>query len=375
MAPKRPAGYQKQEQKGMDVKSPEIYADGRVCFRLWAPGAKQVILCGSWIAGSLGVWLEEKGHVAMEKGGDGVWNVTVGAMAAGIHTYRFSLDGAQIIDPVNPAIMANETNSSSLLEVPGDEALADDIGHVPHGAVHIERYWSSTLAVLRTVYVYTPPGYQGVADKFPVLYLLHGTAGFESNWTAVGRANFILDNLIAVDRARPMVVVMPYGRAYPNIKPSDGSIGYWPNIQLFEKDLISDIMPLIEAGYRVRTDRENTAIAGLSGGGGQALAIGLGNLDRFAWIGGLSSAMWANEFDRNFAAAREDPERVNRMLRLLWFACGDEDHVFEDNQAFAAWLTELGVKHIFRETDGWHTWLNWRLYLAELAPLLFREQY
>ena len=145
---------------------------------------------------------------------------------------------------------------------------------------------------------------------YPVLYLFHGTSQFEWDWTKEGRANFILDNLIAEGKAKPMIVVMPYGRAYPKVKPSEGSLGSWKNIELFQDDLLSEILPLVEKRYKVRKDRESRAIAGLSGGGGQALSIGLSNLDRFAWIAGFSAAIWASEFDKNFAAVREDPDDI-----------------------------------------------------------------
>ena len=359
-----------QEQSEPQVCSPEVHPDGRVTLRLWAPNVKQVKLHGCWMGGR-GIWLDPELHVKMGKDEDDIWSVTVGPLEPDIYNYRITLDGLGISDPSNPLVSGTERGQISSLEVPGRGELFYDPRHVPHGTVHIEWYESSTLGAERSMYVYTPPGYGSSSETYPVLYLFHGTTQFECDWTKGGRANFILDNLIAEGKAKPMLIVMPYGRAYPKVKPSEGTLGDWRNIQLFQEELFGEIIPLVEKCYRVRTDRESRAIAGLSGGGGEALAIGLSNLDRFAWVAGFSAAIWPRDFDRNFAAVKEDPERTNRMLKLLWVGCGEGDHLFEENEAFREWLTQLKVMNVYRKTTGTHTWMNWRRYLAEVAPMLF----
>ena len=196
-----------------------------------------------------------------------------------------------------------------------DGSMFYEICNVPHGVVHSHLYRADSLSQTRRVHVYTPPGYETSGDQqFPVLYLLHGTGGSEANWTNEGRANFILDNLIACDAAVPMLVVMPYGRAYPQISRESGSIGFRENIELFEQDLLKDVIPEIESNYRVLLDRDNRAIAGLSGGGGQSLAIGLGNLDTFGWIAGFSSAIRESDFECVYGRGLTDAPSPD----LLW---------------------------------------------------------
>lgn len=350
-------------ERGAGVQSPEVLRDGRVTFRLKAPKAESVKLTGDL--------LKAREELGMQRGEEGMWSLTVGPLQPDDYTYRFIVDGVRMLDPSNPRIKLNERATSSMVSV-GIEGLLHEARRVPHGTVSVRWYWSNTLGTNRAVRIYTPPGYDAASGRYPVLCLFHGTSDFESAWTRVGRANFILDNLIAEGKARPMIIVMPYGRAYPKVKLGDGSLGYWRNIQLFQEDLFNDLIPMVEKNYRVLANRENRAIAGLSGGGGEALTIGLGNMDRFAWVAGFSAAIREKEFDRNFAAAKNDPEQTNKALKLLWIGCGEDDHLFQANLAFVAWLKKHGVEHVYKQTTGGHTWINWRRYLAEIAPMLFR---
>jgi enterochelin esterase family protein len=198
-----------------------------------------------------------------------------------------------------------------------------------------------------------------------VLYLFHGSGGVESQWTTVGRANVIMDNLIADAQSRPMVVVMPYGHV-----PQMGADGSGRTASAgFDKDLLGDIIPLVEKNYRVLTDRENRAIAGLSMGGGQSLSIGLAHLDLFSYVASFSGAV------RNLTDIEKmDAAGLNEKLKVLWIGCGKTDFLFEANEKLAALLKTNQVRHVYRVSEGGHTWPNWRLYLSEFVPLLFREQ-
>jgi len=215
--------------------------------------------------------------------------------------------------------------------------------------------------------VYTPPNYQRGTSRLPVLYLLHGADGDDSAWTMFGRANHILDNLLAEKRMAPMVVVMPFGYAYP---PAAGAASDRQRAD-FEKDLLEDLLPFVQANYRVHTDRSNRAIVGLSMGGGQALNIGLRHLDVFSRIASFSGAVPREATADSFDDVLGDARKLNSSLKLFWVGCGTEDGLFAPNKAFSERLKKLGVTHTFRETGGAHTWSVWRKYLQEVAPLLF----
>ena len=208
---------------------------------------------------------------------------------------------------------------------------------------------------------------------YPVLYLLHGTSDTEESWASAGRANLILDALINAGKARPMIVVMPYGRAYPATSRESGSLGYVENMERFQRDLLKLIVPYVEAHFRTHQSREGRAIAGLSGGGGETLYIGLNYVDKFAWICGFSSAIRENEFEQNYGAPLADAHSVNEKLNLLWLGCGSEDHLYQVNLKLLDWLKTKGINHVAHLTTGGHDYHNWRSYLAEIAQQLFVE--
>ncbi|MDP6823537.1 MAG: alpha/beta hydrolase-fold protein [Dehalococcoidia bacterium] len=347
------------------VVSLVVHPDRTVTFRFVAPDAGEVQLHGL-SSSARGTFIDPPKR--MSQTDDGVWEITVGPVTPNIYRYNFLVDGAAVNDPNNSEVSQNERTLGNFVEVPGDSPVIYEIVDVPHGNVTMRWYMSSTLGVTRRVFVYTPPGYQDSDDRYPVLYLLHGTGGSEANWTVEGRANFILDNLIADGAALPMVVVMPYGRAYPQISRESGSIGFRENIELFEGDLLNSVIPEIEGNYRVLNDRDNRAIAGLSGGGGQSLAIGLGNLEVFGWIAGFSAAIRESEFDRVYGARLSGAPAPN----LLWVGCGDLDHLYDVNRALLKWLEGKGVDHIAHLTGGGHDFQNWRPYLHDVAQRLFR---
>ena len=347
--------YGQARQRQRTLVSPEVHADGRVTFLLRAPGVQKVTLAASF--------LDQARPLARDE--EGLWSITVGPLDPDIYDYHFVVDGLSIPDPLNPDVKVWRRQSRSMVLVPGAEPRCFEEQDVPHGTVHVHRYASKSLGVTRGLYVYTPPGYETRPEtRYPVLYLLHGSGDTELTWTVVGRANVILDNTIAQKQARPMIVVMPYGHT-PNA-PRDRSDPR--RHEAFEKDLLGDVMPLVQQAYRVRTGPEHTAIAGLSMGGGQSLRVGLGHPARFAWVAAFSASVPSEEELDRLPAGSQGSD-VTR--KLLWVGCGKQDFLFERNQRFLARLKHDEIKHVARITEGAHEWRVWRRYLNELLPLLF----
>jgi len=342
------------------IVSPEILPDGRVTFRLNAPKAGDVILTGEFL----------EGNRRLEKGADGIWSVTVGPVEPEIYHYNFTIDGVRTIDPANPQLKTGSTASTitSVLEVKGASPAFYDAQPVPHGDIRTHWYHSKSLGSVRRLTVYTPPGYdENRSSRYPALYLFHGANADENAWYRLGRANLILDNLIAAGQITRFVVVMPFGYGVP---PGQAQA---ENTAKFGTDLIQDVIPFIQSRYRVFTDRGQRAIVGLSMGGGQALNLGLNNLDLFSYVGGFSAAIGnAANHARTFAKLTSNVEEANGKLKLLWVGCGTEDSLFGASKGFSDFLTTNRIKHTFRETSGAHTWMVWRRYLREVAPLLFR---
>jgi len=345
--------------------SPEIMADGRVTFRVRAPGAGEVMLNGEFMSE----------NVPMTKGEDGVWSVTIGPIEPEIYGYSFIVDGLQTVDQSNPGLKYRSVGGhASLLDVRGDEPRFFDAKDVPHGNVAVHWYTSRSLdGAQRRLFVYTPPGYEAMDEDLPVLYLLHGAGGDDAQWTWLGQANLIMDNLMAAGRIEPMIVVMPNNYAFDPVAIRFGE----EQRAGFERDLLDDIIPLVESTYRAKPDRDSRAIAGLSMGGGQSLMLGLGHLDRFSYIAAFSTAMLgistaSLDETAEFAPVASDPQSANRRIHLLWLGCGTEDTLYGSNETFSRMLAESGLEHTFRSTGGIHNWVVWRRYLNEVAPLLFR---
>ncbi len=304
------------------------------------------------------------GRAAMEKGENDVWELAFESIPPGVWEYSFRVDGVSMIDPGNSAIKPMRSPRSSILHLTSDPPAVHDFQEVPHGTVHLHTYLSKSLGRLRELAVYTPALYaEDLDQRFPTLYLQHGSGDNHATWTVHGKAHWILDNLVAEQRAQPTVVVMMDGHASPR------GAGRGANTEYFEKDLLQDVMPFVEANYRVRPDADHRAIVGLSMGGGQSLTVGLNHTDKFAWVGGFSSSV---PRDDAVAMALDVPEKTNEHLRLLWIGCGKDDFLLERNQAFVGQLKEKGIEHEWHLTDGNHSWPVWRLYLAEFAPRLFQ---
>jgi enterochelin esterase family protein len=361
-------------QRGPRVVSPEVNADRTITLRVLAPKADSVRLTGEILNGGR--------SPAFMRDSAGVWSATVGPLPPDVYTYAFNIDGVNIPDPQNPYVKTvAATGVATQVEVPADAPQYYDARPVPHGMVSILQYESAALSVPRTAWVYTPPGYNDSRDRYPALYLLHGAGDTENGWVLTGRANQILDNLIADGRARPMIVVMPLGHPRQSVglaplttRPSDPMGGLGPDMRGMEfgADLTRDLMPRVEKAFRVSNRADERAIVGLSMGGAQALRIGLTSLDTFHWIVGLSSALVGDSVAAPFANVLSDSAKVNRTLKLLYLTIGRDDGLITGNRAFDAALTKAGVRHTYREGEGAHTWRVWRRNLYDVAPLLFQ---
>jgi enterochelin esterase-like enzyme len=343
--------------------TPEVHADSSVTFRFRAPNAQEVKLDR-----------DSAEAVTMQKDGQGVWSVTTPPLAPDYYEYSFIVDGQRTLDPDNSVLVPNLLTPGNAVHVPGPEALWDERS-VPHGEIHHHFYKSTIAGDNRDYYVYTPAGYDPRAKKtYPVLYLLHGFSDDASAWTAVGHANIILDNLIAAGKAKPMIVVMPLGYGTMEIVRRGWTAWRDPNLRdenfsRFRENLLSEVMPRIESEYRTAKNRNARAIAGLSMGGSESLLTGLNSLDKFAWIGAFSSGGIPGDFEKDFPGL---DAKANQQIRLLWIACGTEDHLIEINRKLRGWLKAKGVQHTDIETPGQHSWMVWRRNLVEFTQLLFR---
>lgn len=355
--------------------SVEIAADGSITLRLHAPNAERVALSSSDMPGA-----GFQGF-AMTKGEDGVWECTVGPVPGGSYRYVFNVDGLSVIDPRNPVTSESNMSSSSLLHVPGLEFA--ELKAVPHGNISNVYYHSETLSRSRRMHVYTPPGYERGEGRYPVLYLLHGATDGDNSWSTVGRAGVILDNLIAAGKAKPMIVVMPHGHTGPFVFGGRLNADFERQMQEFQKDFTDDIRPHVEANYRTINERGSRAIAGLSMGGAQTLNIAFENLQDYGYVGVFSSGIFgiaggfggdapSTDWEDSHLATLDDAS-LKEGLRVFWIACGREDFLVRTSEA----TVEMFEKHQFkveeRQTEGGHTWIKWRDYLHEFAPLLFKE--
>jgi enterochelin esterase family protein len=341
------------------VRSPEVHPDRRVTFRLYAPKATEVTVSGEFEVGA-------PAH-KLTRDAQGIWSVTVGPFAPEIYEYDFIVDGVQMLDPRNPVVKYNRGPAaiSSLLDIAGNSPRPFDVRPVAHGKIDIRYYDSKTTRQTRRVHVYTPPNYERTTSRLPVLYLLHGGDGDDSVWTAFGRAHVVLDNLIADKTIPPMIVVMPNGYAYG----WDSGVAADKQQADFQKDLVDDLIPFVQANYRASSNRKDRALAGLSRGGGQTLSIGLRHLNLFSRLGVFSAG--SNNPQEAFKDVAARAKQVNEQLDLLWIGCGTDDFALPGAKRLDEFLTANGIEHTFRTTSGEHTWIVWRQYLKELAPLLW----
>ncbi|MFZ1291007.1 MAG: alpha/beta hydrolase-fold protein [Melioribacteraceae bacterium] len=344
------------------IVSPQVNNDFTVTFKFLAHSAKEVKLDIQF----------EKQPLLMEKDSLEIWSITVGPAKPDMYPYHFIVDGISVADPNNSAIFPNEGFQNSVVEINDKSPLVHSIQNVPHGTVSYLYYFSEELGI-RPVVIYTPPEYEKNTDKkYPVLFLLHGTTDTEETWTKVGRANIILDNLIDQQKAEPMIIVMPYGRAYPVISKSSGSLRNWENLQEFKKDFFNNLIPFVQKNYRIKEGKDNYAIAGFSGGGGETLFLGLNNQNLFSWVCGFAPGMLKEEFDRNNAGAFADPNLSNQQLKLFWIGVGKEDFLYPVVMDYLNVLDEKKINHEKYISEGGHTWMNCKLYLSIILQKLFK---
>lgn len=343
--PKRPA----------PVVSPILGENGSVTFQISAPDAEQVSVSGQMIDGKL----------ELEKGEKGIWSGTLESVEPGIYEYSITVDGIKMVDPGNPELKPMRSPRTSVLHIPGDHSY--DFKDVPHGTVHYHAYQSKSIGRFRELQVYTPPGYETGKETYPLLVLQHGHGDSFATWVAHGKANWILDNLIAEGKAVPMIVAMLDGHPIPG---SYGDGRSTENTEELRKDLMQTVLPMLEKTYRLKEGRDNRAIAGLSMGGLHSLTIGLSELDTFSWIGAFSAAAPDPKVLKDVFEQAGTNDRIN----LLWIACGKEDFLLEENEDFTKLLDKNEIDYEWRLTEGGHSWPVWRDYLTEFAPLLFQAK-
>jgi enterochelin esterase family protein len=334
------------------ISSPDVHKDKSITFRYFSRTAQRVYVSGEFL----------KTPVAMKRDTSGIWSVTVPPVQPDIYPYSFWVDSVQTADPNNTYIFANERFKRSIVDIPGDQPLIHSLQNVPHGKITYCYYKSTTLGTTRPLLVYTPPGFEHNGNKkYPVLYLIHGGSDTEETWTKVGRANLIADNLIAQGKAKPMIIVMPYGNVRPKPMPD------------FTLDVVNDIVPYVEANYPVLKDSKNRAVAGFSVGGGQTLNIGLTNPDKFGYVCSYAPFTATDEFKKNFSNWNPDASAMNKQLKLFTISVGTEDFLYESVKRNIAMFEEKKLKLETLIVPGGHTWMNCKLFLANSLQQLFKE--
>jgi enterochelin esterase-like enzyme len=389
-----PAAYAQQPAAGRGgisprPVSPEIHPDRTVTFRLAAPKANKVTLNGSW---------EGARDIRMTKDDGGIWSVTVGPLGAQLWGYWYLVDGVKALDPGNGETQRDGSRIDNLLMISGPESDRWDFKDVPHGTIHIVWYPSPTLKQeRRRMYVYTPPGYEADQTRYPVLYLLHGGGGDEDAWVTMGRANVILDNLIAAGKAKPMIVVMPNGNATQTVSqgyaygptPARQSVQApappplqaaaagrggaaarppQPYAGSYPESLVKDVIPFVEKTYRVIANKDNRAIAGLSMGGGHTLMATNNNPGVFGYIGVFSSGPRTVDeaYEQQLEAVKEGG------VKFYWTGAGTTDMAREGTMNLHSLLEKYGFKTSYKEIPGSHYWFLWRDFLADFGSILFR---
>jgi len=391
----------------MNAQYPRVYPDGRVTFRLVAPNATKVQLAGAVTAAP----------ADMSRGADGAWTVTIPPPPVGFHYYWFTVDGMQLNDPSSDTYFGYGRPTSGI-ELPkeGEDFYAPK--DVPHGQVRMQWYFSKTTGAWRRAMVYTPPDYDlAQRTRYPVLYLQHGAGEDETGWTKQGHANFVLDNLLAQKKAKPMIVVMEKGYAYrpgeqppaPGTAPAAGARaaqagpgaapagargaqagpGAAPTgargaggmgatgvlaASTFERVVVDDLIPMVDRTFRTLADRDHRAMAGLSMGSMQTMQITLRNLETFSWIGFFSGATVTGDLDTGYGGVFKNAADFNKRVHLLWMGAGTtEERLMTSLKQSDELLTKRGIKHVIFASDGTaHEWHSWRRHLNDFAPRLFQ---
>ena len=360
------------------IVSPEVKSDNTVTFRFQAPDAKEVKIAGDWMPGK--DWVP--GSETMTKDEKGVWSYTTSVLPSDLYGYSFMVDGLKTTDPNNVYLIRDVASVTNVFIVNGDKADLYKVNKVPHGTVSRRWYESPGNGMTRRMTIYTPAGYETSKVKYPVLYLLHGMGGDEEAWIALGRASQILDNLIAQGKAKPMIVVMTNGNVSQEAAPGESTLGmYKPTFQLpntmdgkFE-DTFTDVIKFIEGNYRVNAEKSGRAIAGLSMGGFHSLHISRYYPNTFDYVGLFSAAIIADAKVTSKVYDNVDGTLKTQMkngYKLYWIGIGKADFLYKNVTEYRTKLDGMGMKYTYRESEGGHTWINWRVYLSEFAPLLFK---
>jgi enterochelin esterase family protein len=360
------------------IVSPEVKEDRTVTFRFQAPEAKEVKISGDWMPAQ--GW--NPGSEVMKKDDKGVWSYTTNALESDLYSYSFLVDGTKTTDPNNVYLIRDVATVVNVFIVGGGKADLYMVNKVPHGSVTRRWYDSPGNDKTRRITIYTPAGYETSREKYPVLYLLHGMGGDEEAWIALGRTAQILDNLIAQGKAKPMIVVMTNGNVAQEAAPGESSLGmYKPSFQLpntmdgkFE-ETFGDVIQFVEGNYRVIAEKKGRAIAGLSMGGYHSLHISRFYPNTFDYVGLFSAAIIPDAKMTSKVYANFDETLKKQMqngYKLYWIGIGKTDFLFKFNEEYRAKLDGMGMKYTYVETEGGHTWTNWRVYLSQYVPLLFK---
>ena len=359
------------------IVSPEINADNSVTLRLQAPNAKEVLVTGDWMPSQDWVPGSEK----MTKGDDGVWTYTSKELPSELYSYSFIVDGLKMIDPNNVYFSRDVATVVNIFIIGGGQADLYKVADVPHGTVSRRWYDSPTLGMNRRMTVYTPHGYEAGKEDYPVLYLLHGVGGDEEAWMSLGKASQILDNLIAQQKTKPMIVVMTNGHVGNTAAPGESSKGFYKPIMMTPdvfngqmEESFKDVISFIESNYRVKKDKANRAIAGLSMGGFHSMYISANYPNTFDYVGLFSPAiMPPNNAEMEVYKSLDSKleAQMKNGFKLYWIACGKTDFLIKNVTDHNKKLDKMNFPFIYHESEGGHTWANWRIYLSEFTPLLF----
>ncbi|MFV0377667.1 MAG: alpha/beta hydrolase-fold protein [Mangrovibacterium sp.] len=371
---------------GAQTVSPQINADHSVTFRIEAAHADTVQITGDFtpkvkMKTSYGEF-ETSGKATMVKGSDGIWTYTSAPLGSDLYTYNVVVDGFKSTDPNNVYMIRDVASVFSIFIIPGGQGDLYSVRDVSHGTVARRWYNSPGNSMFRRLTIYTPPGYEASSESYPVLYLLHGMGGDEEAWINYGRTSQILDNLIAQGKAKPMIVVMTNGNVAQSAAPGESSLGFQkPGMMLphtmdgqFEATF-PEVIKFVESNYRAKPDKSGRAIAGLSMGGYHSLHISRYYPNMFDYVGLFSAAILPNPNVQSKVYENIDQTLKNQMdndYKLYWIAMGKTDFLYQSGVDYRAKLDNMGMKYVYVESEGGHTWTNWRTYLSEFVPLLFR---
>ena len=371
---------------GQQIISPEINPDNTVTFRFFAPNADTVKVTGDFLPSvkmkmQWGTF-DAPGNAFLTKDEKGVWSFTSEVLPSELYNYSFIVDGLNSTDPNNPFLVRDVASVMNIFIIGGGQADIYKVNDIPHGTVAKRWYDSPGLEMDRRLTVYTPPGYESGSEKYPVLYLLHGAGGDEEAWITLGRTAQIMDNLIAQGKAKPMIVVMPNGNVIQDAAPGEGNKGFYKPQFMVPKTMdgtyeanFMDIIKFVENNYRVKADKSNRAIAGLSMGGFHSLHISRYYPDTFDYIGLFSAAILPNQNVSNPVYNDIDGTLKKQMengYELYWIGMGKTDFLYNGCVEYRAKLDKMGMKYTYHESEGGHIWRNWRVYLYEFTQMIFK---